>query len=217
MPPVLGFCGSANSGKTTLLCAVVRELAQRGLKVGVVKHHGHGAPLPMAAIEEGKDTTRLAAAGAARVALVHAGGARLDAVDLSGATPLELAQEIMSGCDLVLVEGYKTAEIDKIEVVGPGRNALLPPGGRILALTRRGGGGPENGLPVLDADQPDQVAAFVLAHLPAPAVARIWVDGRELGLKLFVQEMVARTLRGLVVWLRGGETAQEGRVEVRLG
>jgi len=217
MPPVLGFCGAANSGKTTLLCALVAELARRGLKVGVVKHHGHGAPLPPPPDEENKDTGRLSAAGAARVALIHAGGARLNALDLSGATPLDLAQEIMTGCDLVLVEGYKTAQIDKIEVVAPGRAPLLPPGGRLLALTRRGGGGLEAGLPVLDADRPDRVAEFVLAQLPAPPVARLWVAGVELELKPFVQQMVARTLRGLATQLRGGEAAQEGRVEVRLG
>lgn len=221
MPPVIGFCGAANSGKTTLVCGVVAELTRRGIKVGVIKHHGHGDALPPPPGEEHKDTGRLAAAGACRVALAHAGGVRLNLLDLNGATPLELARETMSGCDLVLLEGYKSAEIDKIEVVAPGCAPLFPPGGRLLGLTRRGGGAAENGLPVLDADRPDLVAAFVLAQiLPAPEVTgqtRVWVDGRELELNSFVQKIVAQTLRGLVVQLEGGETAPLGRVEVRLG
>lgn len=219
MPPVLGFCGAANSGKTTLLCRVVTELVRRGLKVGAIKHHGHGGPLPPPAEEAGKDTSLLAAAGARRVALVHAGGLRLGALDLAGATPLDLAQDLMSTCDLVLVEGYKSAEIDKIEVVAPGMSPLLPAGGRLLALTRRGGGAPEAGLPVLDADDPARVADFVQTQLPgpAPALARVWVDGHELTIKGFVQDMVARTVRGLVGQLRGGENASTARVEVRIG
>ncbi|MFH1058114.1 MAG: molybdopterin-guanine dinucleotide biosynthesis protein B [Pseudomonadota bacterium] len=217
MPPIFGFCGAANSGKTTLVCAVVTELTRRGIKVGVIKHHGHGDALPPPPGEEHKDSGRLAAAGACRVALVHAGGVRLNLVDLKGATPLELAQETMSRCDLVLVEGYKSAQIDKIEVVAPGCAPLFPSGGRLLALTRRGGGGPEGGLPVLDADLPDQVAEFVLAQLPVLPLTRLWLDGRELVLNPFVQKIVAQTLRGLVVRLDGGSTAPRGRVEVRLG
>ncbi|CAO0820520.1 hypothetical protein DFAR_1650011 [Desulfarculales bacterium] len=45
MPPLLGFCGASNSGKTTLLSQVVAELSRRGLAVGV-SHHGHRRPYP---------------------------------------------------------------------------------------------------------------------------------------------------------------------------
>ena len=221
MPPMLGFCGASNSGKTTLLSQVVAELGRRGLAVGVLKHHGHGQPLPPPAGERGKDTSRYQEAGARRVALVHAGGVRLVATDGGQDSPGQLARRYLADLDLVLVEGFKTARLDKIEVVAPGREPLLPSGGRLLALTRRGGSGVEAGLPVLDADQPAAVAWFVLAHLglaagpPQRSRVGVWVDGVPLDLNPFVSRLVAQTLRGLLGRLKGAGDAA-GRVEVRL-
>lgn len=219
MTAILGFCGASGSGKTQLLTGVVRALTARGLRVGVIKHHGHGEPLPRPAEEGGKDTTRLAEAGAARVALSHAGGLRVEANDLPRTDPQALAGCLMDDLDLVLVEGFKTADLDKIEVVAPGRTPLLPPGGRLLALTRRGGGPSEAELPVLDADQPESVAAFVLEalRLAAAPQARLWLDGVELELNHFVQAFLDSTLRGMVGQLKGGENAKSGLLEVRLG
>lgn len=219
MTAILGFCGASGSGKTQLLAGVVGALSARGLRVGVIKHHGHGDALPRPAEEAGKDTTRLAEAGAVRVALAHAGGLRLEATDLGGDAPRALAQRLMPDLDMVLVEGFKTAALDKIEVVAPGRAPLLPPGGRLLALTRRGGGAPEAGLPVLDADQPQAVAEFVLTALAlaAPPSTRVWLDGVELELNHFVQKFLGETLRGMVGQLKGGENAKSGLLEVRLG
>jgi molybdopterin-guanine dinucleotide biosynthesis protein MobB len=223
MARIIGFCGAAGSGKTTLLCGVISQLASRGLSVGAIKHHGH--PEPLAAAERPKDSDRLLAAGAARVALSHAGGVWLFAgPEAAQAGPAALAGELLPGLDLVLVEGYKSAELDKIEVVAPGREPLLPAGGRLLALARRGGGGTEAGLPVVDADDAAAVAELVLAHLadtgPGPQgraaePVRLVVDGRELALNPFVSGLVARTVRGLAAGLKGGAGAR--RLEVKVG
>jgi molybdopterin-guanine dinucleotide biosynthesis protein MobB len=223
MARLIGFCGAGGSGKTTLLCGVVSRLAARGLAVGAIKHHGH--PEPLAAAERAKDTDRLLAAGAARVALSHAGGVWLFAgAQAAAGGPAQMADSFLPGLDLVLVEGYKTSEIDKIEVVAPGREPLLPAGGRLLALARRGGGGVEAGLPVLDADDPEAVAGMVLEHLAdtgpggagrEPAPVGLWVDGRELEMNPFVSRLVERTLRGLVAGLKGGAGAR--RIEIKIG
>lgn len=222
-PPLLGFVGASDSGKTTLLAAVVAELSAQGLALGVLKHHGHQEPLPTPAGERGKDTTRHLAAGARRAALAHAGGVRLiDNFD-GHLTPGELAGRYMADLDLVLVEGFKTADMDKIEVVAPGRQPLLPPGGRLLALARRGGSGQEAGLPVLDAGQPAAVARFVLKHLGRAGAAptgrhprvSLRVDGQELDLNPFVARLLEQTLRGLVAPLKGAGGAR-GRIEVLL-
>jgi molybdopterin-guanine dinucleotide biosynthesis protein MobB len=226
MPPVLGFCGAAGSGKTTLLCEVVARLTGLGLKVGAIKHHGHPEPLPLD--QPGKDTARLHEAGASRVLLVHAGGVNLVTRPHEGQDdPLLLAGRYLAGLDLVLVEGFKRAELDKIEVVVPDSGPLLPAGGRLIALARRGGGQREAGLPVLDADDPAAVARFVLDHLgltpritghapEAPPVA-VLVDGRPLTNKPFVARLVEATIRSLVGGLKGGEEAETGIIEVRLG
>ncbi len=217
MLALLGFCGASDSGKTTLVARVVEELVRRGMRVGVIKHHGHrGALQPE---PPGADSQRLAAAGAWRVALVHEGGVWLTAAPLPGADdPRQVAESFLAGAELVLVEGYKHADIDKIEVVAPGREPMLPPGGRLLALARRGGGGREAGLPVLDADDPAGVAEFVTAHTrqarACPRV-RLRVGGRELELAPEEGRRLLQNLEGLVrrPLPKGGE--KEIRVEIQ--
>jgi molybdopterin-guanine dinucleotide biosynthesis protein MobB len=225
----LGFCGAADSGKTTLVCQVVTHLTGLGLRVGAIKHHGHPEPLPLG--KPGKDTARLHECGAQRVALVHAGGMELIAgPEEAHGDPRLFAQRFMADMDLVLVEGYKRGDFDKIEVVAPGREPILALGGRLLALTRRGGGqghgATEAGLPVLDANDPPAVARFVLEHVGlAPSPGRgsdipsvtVLVRGQPLVLKPFIARMVDQTLRAMVGGLKGGEEAESDIIEVRLG
>ncbi|RJX28947.1 MAG: molybdopterin-guanine dinucleotide biosynthesis protein B [Desulfarculus sp.] len=219
MTPVIGICGASGSGKTTLLTGVIAALKASGLKVGAIKHHGHAGPVIEPAAAQHKDSARLAAAGAARVALAHAHGVSVDAPGLAKAGPRALAARLMSGLDLVLVEGFKGAGIPKIEVVAPGAQPLLPSGGQLLALARRGGAGSEAGLPVLDADDPGAVAGFILENLelaaPAPEPVGLFIDGQELPVNAFVARMLSGALRGFVSALKGG--GQAGKIEVRLG
>ena len=168
LPPIIGFCGSSNSGKTTLVAKVIKSLSAKGLNLGAIKHHGHPEPLELfnEDPERPKDSTRLLNSGARRVALSHAGGIVLTANQSEAhLEPRQIVANYMSGLDLVVVEGFKRANINKIEVVAPGREPLLPPGGKLLALAFRGGK-PENdyGFRVLDADKPEDVASFVLEY-----------------------------------------------------
>ena len=119
--PIVAFVGRSGSGKTTLLVAVIAELVGRGWRVGAIKHHGHARPLDL----PGKDTARLADAGAARVV---------------GASPLELAsfervvqepavedlvRRFFADVDLVLAEGYRGSGLPKIEVCRAARSREL--------------------------------------------------------------------------------------------
>ncbi len=219
MIPVVGICGASGSGKTTLLTKLLPELRARGLKVGVLKHHGHGGPVATPAEWQGKDSQRLSAAGAARVGLAHPGGVWLEAPGLAGAGPRALSARLMAGLHLVIVEGFKSAAIPKIEVVAPDRAPLLPPAGQLLALARRGGQGQEAGLPVLDADNPAALADFLLAAVkpvtPPAEPAKLFLDGQELPLNAFVSTILSGMLRGFVSSLKGSGNAE--KIEVRLG
>lgn len=98
--PVIAFVGRSKSGKTTLLERLIPELRHRGYRVAVVKHTAH----PIVLDAPGKDSYRLAQVGAAPVIL---------------ATPEVTLEEAVAGVhdvDLVLVEGYKRADVPKIEV-----------------------------------------------------------------------------------------------------
>lgn len=110
--PVLGVAGPSGSGKTTLLEALIPRLANRGLRVGVLKHARH--ELRMDA--PGTDTSRLYTAGAA---MVIAEDARQLAIRraLSDVNDWPVGMEAAPpDLDLLLVEGYRDAPIARISV-----------------------------------------------------------------------------------------------------
>ncbi|MFR2950113.1 MAG: cyclic pyranopterin monophosphate synthase MoaC [Collinsella intestinalis] len=65
--PAVAFVGYQNAGKTTLVEKVISRLAQRGVRVGSIKHHGHkGFDID----QPGKDSWRHAQAGSRHVGLI---------------------------------------------------------------------------------------------------------------------------------------------------
>lgn len=110
--PVFGIAGWKKSGKTTLTVRLVEEFTRRGLKVATIKHAHHAFQ-----IDDGEtDSARHRRAGARQVAVVS--GERWAIVtELSGA-PEPNFEEVLAAlepADLVIVEGYKSAPIPKIE------------------------------------------------------------------------------------------------------
>ena len=197
LAPVLGFCGLADSGKTTLLTKVIPLLTRQGLRVGAIKHHGHGEAL--SPDDRGKDTDLLLRAGARAVALIHPGGLWLNQPGAAPQdNPLEVAALLLAGADLILVEGFKRAPWDKLEVLAPGQTPMLPSGGPILALVARGEPCFEADLPVLDGDQPGEVTDFVLdwwqTRQPSPNRVRIRLGGKEQALSAGMAAWLATLL-----------------------
>jgi len=111
--PVIGIAGWKKSGKTTLSVRLIEEFARRGIRVATVKHAHHNFQIDDAET----DSARHRRAGAAQVAIVSRHRWAM-VRELRGASEPELAEVIawLDPCDLVLVEGYKFAEIPKIEV-----------------------------------------------------------------------------------------------------
>lgn len=111
--PAVSFVGRHNSGKTTVVCAVIEELTRRGLDVGSIKHHGHrGFSIDV----PGKDSYRHRAAGATETVI-----ASPDALARIKDVPREVeCDEIlatMPGHDIVIVEGYRASGLPCIEVM----------------------------------------------------------------------------------------------------
>lgn len=112
MTPVIGIVGWKNSGKTTLTVRLVEEFAKRGLRVSTVKHAHHNF-----AVDEGTaDSARHRAAGAGEVAVVSPERWAIIG-ELRGEPEPDFNDVLnrLSPCDLVLVEGYKSHPIPKIE------------------------------------------------------------------------------------------------------
>ena len=161
---VFGFAGWSGSGKTTLIEQLVPILVERAGRVSLVKHAHHAFDID----HPGKDSFRHREAGCTEVLV---SSARRYAVthELRGEPELTLTQAIarLSPCDLVLVEGYKSQPIPKLEVWRPAvGKPLLHPGDAAIrgVATDTPEALRDAPLPVLRLDQIDEIATFVLAN-----------------------------------------------------
>jgi molybdopterin-guanine dinucleotide biosynthesis protein B len=158
---VLGIIGWSGSGKTTLLTALIPCFMQRGLRVSTIKHAHHRFELD----QPGKDSFLHRQAGAqevivandAQFALFHAH---------RGATPglAELLQRL-EPVDLVLVEGFKSDPVPKLEVYRAelGRAPLWPETA-VLAVAAEGAV-QDCPYPVLPLNTPAAIADFMMRRL----------------------------------------------------
>lgn len=109
---VFGVTGWKNSGKTTLVERLVKELTARGRRVSTVKHAHHDFDID----KEGTDSFRHRQAGATEVAIVSGHRwALMHELRDEREPALEAILSRLEPCDLVLVEGYKREGHAKIE------------------------------------------------------------------------------------------------------
>jgi molybdopterin-guanine dinucleotide biosynthesis protein B len=160
---VVGFAGYSGSGKTTLVEHLIPALKMRGLRVSVAKHAHHSFDID----HPGKDTFRHREAGAFEV--VVASDRRL-ALIREFERPSELSvhhllAELYEGVDWVLVEGFKSSNLLKMEVwrAEAGKPARYPDDDFVVAIaTDSPERLPQATLrPVLDLNDPDAVAQWL--------------------------------------------------------
>lgn len=113
-PPLICIVGHSNTGKTTFLEKLIAEFKRRGYRVGAVKHY-HGE---FEIDRPGKDSWRFARAGADAVCV-----SAPDKVALIKKIERELSLDeiisLLNDVDIVLAEGYKSANRPRIEVLAP--------------------------------------------------------------------------------------------------
>lgn len=152
-PALVAFVGGHDSGKTTLLIELVARLRARGFSVGAVKHTSReledDAP--------GKDSQRLGASGADVWALATPERTTVRR-RVDGASLPELIRRDFGDCDLVLIEGFKSLPVPKVEVTRAG--AARPP--IPDALARVSDGPPTDSVPTYRFDDKEGIVAAVL-------------------------------------------------------
>ncbi|MBA3597879.1 MAG: molybdopterin-guanine dinucleotide biosynthesis protein B [Methylibium sp.] len=162
---VVGFCGYSGSGKTTLVEQLVARLRLAGQRVSVVKHAHHDFDID----QPGKDSHRHREAGAFEVVIASSKRlAKIREYEVQGTpTAHQLIAELYE-CDWVLVEGFKHADLLKIEIwrATTGQRVQYPNNPFVVAIaTDSPSLLPEpTQLPVLDLNDADAICDFLLRH-----------------------------------------------------
>ena len=113
-PRIISIAGYSGSGKTTFLEKLLPHLKERGYRIGVLKHAHCGITMD----QEGKDSWRHKKAGAAATLVIAPGGVAL-LKDWNSAS-IEDVRHYLSDMDLIIVEGFKHADLPKIEIFRAG-------------------------------------------------------------------------------------------------
>ena len=158
---VIGIAGYSGSGKTTLIEKVIPLLVREGLRVSLIKHAHHEFDVD----QPGKDSYRHRHAGCSEV-LVSSSKRWAVMHELRGAAEPVLPDLLkkLSPCDVVLVEGYKSEAIPKIEVHRRERSATLLCRGEESDPTLVAVASDEPldlDVPIFDIDDVDGVASFI--------------------------------------------------------
>ena len=110
--PRIAFVGRHNSGKTTLLTAVLPLLVAKGIRVGYLKHAHAGFEID----QPDKDSYRIRRTGVLQT--IVAGGGQTAVIDDAEDLGLDaaIARYAREDLDLLVVEGFKAEPLPKIEV-----------------------------------------------------------------------------------------------------
>jgi molybdopterin-guanine dinucleotide biosynthesis protein MobB len=161
---VVAFVAKSNTGKTTLLEKVILELKKRGYRIGAIKHDAHSFDID----HPGKDSHRLAAAGADTTVITSPEKLALIKKHTESPSLEHLIEAYFSDVDIVLTEGFKRSVLPKIEVHRAERSPTLICRGEehdphLLAVASDE---PlDLDVPVLDINNPAQVADFIEANI----------------------------------------------------
>ena len=160
--PHVGFTAYSGTGKTTLLIKLITILADKGIRVGIIKHAHHSFDID----QPGKDSYQLRKAGASEMLIgsVNRWALMVDAEKDQEFTLEDHIQRLdQDNLDLILVEGFKLEVIPKIELTRPslGNDLFFPNDDNVIAVATDEPLSIETDLPMLDINNPNQIAAFI--------------------------------------------------------
>ena len=213
MPPVVCVVGRKGVGKTALIEGLVRELRSRGHRVATIARSPEGPALDRVA----RDADRYVSAGSELLVVDTPDSViRIERTDEE--IPLdELVWQVGEEYDLIVAEGFRESGFPKIELHRPDEGALLCRKDELLGVA--------SDEPLeLDVDRfgLDDFTAMAEAVeqklLPSilPEDAIVYVDGVRLPLALFVRQIIAGAVAGMVRSLKGVNAPKSIRVMVKL-
>ena len=170
--PIIGIAGWKKSGKTTLTVRLVAEMTRRGYKVATIKHAHHSFQIDDAET----DSARHRRAGAAQVAVVSRDRwAIIKELHDAPEPDFPALVRMLDPCDLIIVEGYKSAPIPKIEArrTASFTHQPMTPGDPMVIAVAADHPTETDGRPVFSLDDIEGLANLIEAHVglkrPTPA------------------------------------------------
>lgn len=230
---ILGIYGHSDSGKTDLVEKLTRTLSKK-YRVAVIKH----ICKPDFSVDTpGKDTYRHAKAGAFLVVAASEGETAY--ILKRGEMLAEMTKQIESySPDIILVEGFKRADIPKVSVgrIKREKNTVVRYRAetdfkKILAYIERELRIEKNlaKLPMLDCKKCchtcREFAALILKKKKtfedcpyfSEKEVSVTVNGKTIPLGRFAKEIVSQTLTGMISSLKGVEEIKSIEIKIDLG
>jgi molybdopterin-guanine dinucleotide biosynthesis protein B len=216
MPFIVSVVGYKKSGKTTLVEQIIPLLKSKGYRFGVLKYTGEG--LPEEQEGKGKDTAKFRAAGADMVGLCGEDHFTLFKAGGHPALPLDrLAAFFFPEADLVLTEGFKKQPFPKIALLSEGQEEKLLAEVKGVVLATVGPRPFRDDLPHFQPGEAGRIVELLeqrfLKELREPRI-RVWLDGKRIPMKDFVQSIIIQGIMGMLGTLKGFRPAK--RVDISL-
>ncbi|MBI4330383.1 MAG: molybdopterin-guanine dinucleotide biosynthesis protein B [Chloroflexi bacterium] len=202
MIPIIAVVGRSNTGKTTLMERLVRELKQKGYRIAAVKHAAQELDMD----KPGSDSSRLAEAGADAVWVNSPLGLYMHRTTTRNLRLDELPYYIGPGFDLILAEGFKESAGPKIEVH---RREI---GGELLSLPHQllavvSDEALDVDVPLFSWDEAGELAELIemnfLSQPPGEAEMDLFVEQNPIALNPFMVNILNRTVTAMVSVLKG--------------
>ena len=199
MPPIVSIVGKSESGKTTLLEKLIRELKSRGYRVATVKH----APQESSFDEPGKDSWRHIEAGSQ--ATLISSTDKLVLIKPTNSEPAleQIARLLGEDYDIILAEGFKDSDAPKIEVH---RQRAGPPLASVKKLIAIATDEPlETKTRQFSLEDSKDLADFLEKGFIVPQQERVllYANDTPIALSQFPRKVVANILLALASSLKG--------------
>ena len=159
--PVLGLAAYSGTGKTTLLVKLLPLMKLQGLRVAMIKQTHHDFEID----KPGKDSFELRKAGADQVLLASDKRSALitEYEEVTNCSLEKLINKLdLESIDLVIVEGFKHEQFEKIELFRPslGKEPIFPNDKSVIAVASDVKLDTGN-LPLININVPEEVAGFI--------------------------------------------------------
>lgn len=214
MIPIISFIGKSNCGKTTFIEKLIPDLIGMGYRIATVKHdRRHGFEFD----KEGKDSWRHKNAGA-EISILSSPEKLIVIKDVFTETSLqEIAFRYAGDSDLLIAEGYKDGDHEKIEINNDlkeddlickrDKNVIAVISDRSYILD----------IPGFKRDSVSEVAKWIekkfLLEQEENSLS-LYVNSQKISLKPFIRTMLTRAIKGMVSSLKGCEGSEQIEIKV---